>query len=139
MTGAARVAVVGAAGLLLVAAVGKVTSGQGFPKPTIQEGPVEVRGSVNVANSPTVGARQSGLWSVSLDEQAHVRIATPSFVERDRTYDFRWSEADRWERYRVINVIGDGWVLAEAQYPGAARSQQYLNVARAVAIVRVGP
>jgi hypothetical protein len=34
--------------------------------------------------------------------------------------------------------MGDGWVLAEAQFPGAARGQQYLNVTRAVAVVRVG-
>jgi hypothetical protein len=148
MTGAARVAMVCAAGLLMAAAVGKVTSGQGFPKPTIQEGPVEIRGSVTVTNpveirgSVTVPnpveARQSGPWSVALDERARVRIAPPSFVQADRTYEFRWSEADRWERYRVINVSADGWVLAEAQSPGAARGQQYLNVTRAVAIVRVG-
>jgi hypothetical protein len=137
MTGAVRVAAVCAAGLLVAAAVGKATSGQGFPKPTIQEGPIEIKGTVRVAEPVTV--RQSGPWSVSLDDQARVHIAPPSIVEKDRTYDIRWTDAERWERYRVLDMTSDGWVLAVAQSAGAARGQQYLNMARAVAVVRVGP
>lgn len=140
-----RVAAVCAAGLVTAAAVGKVTGGQGFQKPTIQEGPVEIRGKVTVTDG--VDARQSGQWAilqsgrwtVGLDDRTTVHLATPAFIERDRTYDVRWSDADRWERYRVVSVLSDGWVLADAQSPGAARGQQYLNMARAVAVVRGGP
>jgi hypothetical protein len=132
------------AGLLMVVAVGQVTSGQGFPKPTVQEGPVEIRGNVTVTGgvdatqSGQWAVLQSGRWTVSLDDRTTVHLATPSFIERDRTYEIRWSEADRWERYRVVNVLSDGWVLADALSPGAARGQQYVNLARAVAVVRVG-
>lgn len=134
MNGATRVAAVCAAGLLIVAALAKATSGQGFPKPTLPEGPVEVRGNVNVANSPAVEARQSGPWTVRLDDLSRVHLATPSFIEKDGTYDIRWSELDRWDRYRVLEVTTSGWVLATG---GGSSVRQYLNVARAVSIVRV--
>jgi hypothetical protein len=132
MNGATRVAAVCAAGPLIVAALATATRGQGFPKPTLPEGPVEVR----VTNSLAVEARQSGPWTVHLDDQARVQIATPSFIEKDGTYEIRWSEIGRWERYRVLEVTTSGWVLAIGG-AGESPGRRYLNVARAVSIMRV--
>ena len=134
MSRVVRVVAVCGAGLLGIVVAGTAMRGQGFPKPTLQEGPVEVRGSVSVTNSPTVEARQSGGWTVAVDESSRVQLASPAFIEKNRTYDIRWSEADRWERYRVLDVAPNGWVLATG---GASTERQYLNVTRAVSIIRV--
>ncbi len=131
---------------------------QGFPKPTVQEGPVEVRGTVNVGNAPAVDARQSGTWaiesrqsgawSVRVRQGAAVSIATPSFLEVNQTYQFRWPN-DREETYRIVQLTAarqeapdvsplapGGWVLAEP-VGGDLKGRRYLNVAQAISIMPI--
>ena len=142
--------------LALVSARAAVRSDQAFPKPTVQEGPVEVRGTVNVGNAPVVEAKQSGAWgieskqsgtwSVRVQQGSAVSIGTPSFLEINGTYEFRWSN-DRTETYRIVQLTParreaadsspsapGGWVLAEP-VGGELKGRRYLNVAQAISIM----
>ena len=98
---------------------------------------MNVTGSVEVANAPTVHAQQAGPWRVEVAGSPGVRIQTPSFLGVDRTYTFTWPTGMT-TTYRLAEVRNDGWVRVAAQ-GGTARNQKWVNTMAALEIVDVTP
>src|SRR5439155_7994009 len=73
---------IGSAVAALTAAAWQGQGQQGFPRPTLDTGPVRVEGSVSVTNTPTVRAEQAGIWNWC--GLLPVEYVTPEFVQGGR-------------------------------------------------------
>jgi hypothetical protein len=108
--------------------------------PGFGSGIVNVIGTVDVGNEPSVRAVQSGEWRVQVANTAAVRVAntptvrlaTPEFVRADQRYMIVWVTGER-EEVRVTEIGTDGWVTVS--HAGGGR--RWLNVASARSVEQV--
>ena len=100
---------IGSAVAALTAAAWQGQGQQGFPRPTLDTGPVRVEGSVSVTNTPTVRAEQAGIWNVSA--LPPVEFVTPEFVQPGHLYSLTSTDGRR-VAIRVVEVKRGGWVRA---------------------------
>jgi hypothetical protein len=100
-----RTVIVGSAFALAAAGLGQQT---GFPRPTLDTGPVHVDGSVSVTNDVGVHATQAGPWSVTVAALPPVETAPPDFVRAGHVY--RLTSAGVELAVRVSDVRRGGWV-----------------------------
>jgi hypothetical protein len=85
--------------------------------PGFGTGIVNVRGTVEVANTVETRASQAGPWRVAVDNVADVRVtSTPiidfagtGFVARGKRYDVTWTAGER-EIVTIEEVGQSGWV-----------------------------
>jgi hypothetical protein len=95
---------------------------------------MKIAGSVEVTNTPTVHAQQTGTWIVGLAGPQTFTVGTPSFIVAGKTYTFSWPTGKN-ETARIIEIKEDGWVqVAEAAQAGAGR---WLNPGMALAVEEV--
>ena len=94
-----------------LAAAGLQQAGQqtGFPRPTLDTGPVHVEGSVSVTNDVDVRATQAGPWSVNVGTLPPIETASPDFVVAGHSYRLT-SSAGSQIQLRVTEVRRGGWV-----------------------------
>jgi hypothetical protein len=126
-------AVAGAAAL-----IAGVSAQEARSTPGLGTGIVNVRGTVEVANTLDVRASQSGEWRVALANVPDVRVtSTPvvefagtGFVMRGRRYDVTWIGGER-ETIGIEDVGQNGWVRVAASREGRRRWVNLTN-ARAV-------
>ena len=100
-------------------------------EPTFVPGPAEIVGSVSITNAPTVQAQQSGTWEVRLADPVALVIPTPGFLVVGQSYTFTWPGSDTAQAYRVLSLVGNGWVTAEPVRGGGGK---WLNTSLATSI-----
>ncbi|HXW04180.1 MAG TPA: hypothetical protein VD833_03030 [Vicinamibacterales bacterium] len=121
-----------AAALTLAAGIGVgllAQETQRFPGPTT--GIVRVAGSVDVGNTPTVLARQSGEWKIGLAGPPDVRvtnvptvsIATPDFLRAGSRWRLTWAGGNS-EVVEIVRTSPGGWVQV-----GAGGRVRWINLA----------
>ena len=96
------------------------------PRPGPGSGIMDVRGSVNVANTPNVRAAQEGDWRVAVANTPSVRVSSPPFLKTGARYVITWTDGSS-ETVGVASLGGDGWIEVEG-----ARRWVNLSAARAV-------
>lgn len=126
-----RTVAIATAGVLVLALAGPVALGQPTPLPVFTPGPMEVVGSVEITNEPTVEARQAGRWEVSLAESVEVVMPTPGFLRVGESYAFSWAGSDTSETYELLQIAGNGWV---AVAPATGGDSLWLNTSMATTI-----
>ena len=89
---------------------------------------------VTVMNEPTVMAKQTGTWTVSLSDQPILVWTTPAFLRADATYTFNWP-GGRSEERRVVAVGTNGWVQVDTEDNHA----KWLNTSVAMSIEASAP
>jgi hypothetical protein len=102
------------------------------PVPGFGTGVVTVVGAVNVANTPSVNAVQSGEWKVSLANPATVVLAAPEFLRLRGRYDIVWSSGQK-DTVTVLQIGSGGsgaWIKAQTS-DGRVR---WINVAAAASV-----
>jgi hypothetical protein len=123
----ATAATVAAAALICVA----VSSGQDVrPTPGFGTGVVTVQGTVDIGNSPSVAATQSGQWDVRVTNAPAVVAAPPEFLKAGRRYRVTWPD-ERSEVVVVAQLGSNGWTRVEST-SGAGR--RWINLAGAQAV-----
>lgn len=80
----------------------------GYPRPTLDTGPVRVEGSVSVTNDVDVRAAQAGTWSVNVGTLPPIETASPDFIVAGRVY--RLTSAGVELVVRISEVRRGGWV-----------------------------
>jgi hypothetical protein len=78
------------------------------PVPGPGTGVVTVVGTVNVANTPSVNAVQSGEWKVSVANAPSVVLAPPEFLHLRGRYHIVWSSGQE-ETISVMQIGSGGW------------------------------
>jgi hypothetical protein len=127
--------IIGAAVAGTVALIAGVSAQDVRTTPGFGTGIVNVRGTVEVANTVDVRASQQGTWQVMVGNVPDVRVtSTPAvefagtgFVTRGRRYDVTWTGGER-ESVTVEDVGQNGWV----RVAGARRRWVNLTNARSV-------
>lgn len=109
------------------------SAGQGVrPVPGAGTGIIQVEGTVNVGNTPTVQvanmppvtAIQSGDWRVSVTGSPTVTVPSPDFLQVRRAYTIIWP--DRGTERIVVDQIGpNSWVRT---------GRRWLNLAQALSV-----
>lgn len=130
-----------ALGLGLAIGGALATAAQVLPSPAPATGRVTVDGAVsisggtvNVGNTPTVNAQQTGAWRVAVTDTPPLRLATPGILRVDRRYRIVWRQ-DQWCDCRVLELAGDGWIRVDARGGAGVRSAKvWVNAALAVEI-----
>jgi hypothetical protein len=100
-----------------------------LPKPGPGSGVTHVRGSVEVANSPTVLASQQGDWRVAVLNTPSVRVTevpSPGFLRTGARYEITWADGAK-ETVTVSSIATNGWVEVE-------RSRRWINLSSARSI-----
>ena len=118
-----RSVIVGAAFALAAVSVGQ-NQQTGFPRPTLDTGPVHIEGSVAVTNDVSVRATQAGTWSVNVAALPPVEHASPEFVHAGRVYTLT-SPAGTDVHVRVSDVRRDGWLRGTPTQPAGAKPAWY--------------
>ena len=127
---AAAVAAAAVVGVVAAQQQAPITSGQPFPGPG--SGILTVGGTVNIGNTPSVEAVQTGEWRVAVTNfPATVSLTPPDFVKAGTRYEITWPAGER-EQVAVSAVGPAGWI--RVQHTGGAR---WINVAAARAIQEV--
>src|SRR5262245_5072174 len=86
--------------------IGLVAQVQPVPGPGT--GVVTVVGAVNVANTPSVNAVQSGEWKVSLASSPTVVLTPPEFLHLRGRYHIVWSSGQE-QTISVLQIGSGGW------------------------------
>ncbi|HXH05931.1 MAG TPA: hypothetical protein VNI83_05000 [Vicinamibacterales bacterium] len=127
---------IGAAGLIGAVALASRASGlwaQTFPAPHAGTGVVTVTGSVEVANTPAVLARQAGEWQVTIASLPPIALPPPGFLQVGGRYAFVWPNGRR-DVLVVREVRPDGWLRAELTGTGLERGPRWVNPSQAALV-----
>ena len=109
------------------------SAGQGVrPVPGAGTGIIQVEGTVNVGNTPTVQvsnmppvtAIQSGEWRVSVTGTPTVTVPSPDFLQFRRAYTITWPN-NATERIVVDQIGANGWVRS---------GRRWFNLAQALSV-----
>lgn len=120
------------AAVCLVGVVWAAAAAAQLPQANAGSGVVTVAGTVEVGNTPSVRAEQSGDWRITVANTPDVRVssipavsvAPPEFLKAGVSYEVTWADGTR-EGFTVAEVRPGGWVRV------AAERERWVNLAAA--------
>jgi len=101
------------------------------PTPGPGSGTMNVRGTVDIGNVPSVAAAQQGNWRVAVSSAPPVAVAGPEFLKKGSRYVIAWPGADP-RAVTVVLVGQNGWVQVE--FPDGGGRQRWVNLATAQSV-----